>query len=57
MIETDTPLLTSPDTAQLYRDALEMLNRCGVPYMVGGTYALTDSGYELLSGAGDIDLA
>ena len=39
MIETNTPLLTSPDTAQLYRDALEMLNRCGVPYLVGGTYA------------------
>ena len=39
MIDTDVPLLTSPDTAQLYRDALEMLNRCGVPYLVGGTYA------------------
>jgi hypothetical protein len=39
VIDTDVPLLTSPDTAQLYRDALEMLNRCGVPYLVGGTYA------------------
>ena len=39
MIDTDVPLLTSPDTAQLYRDALEMLNRGGVPYLVGGTYA------------------
>ena len=32
VIDTDVPLLTSPDTAQLYRDALEMLNRGGVPY-------------------------
>ncbi len=32
-------LLTSPDKAELYRQALEMLNRSGVPYMVGGTYA------------------
>ena len=39
MIDADVPLLTSPDTAQLYRDALEMLNRCSVPYLVGGTYA------------------
>jgi len=39
VIDTDVPLLTSPDTAQLYRDALEMLNRCSVPYLVGGTYA------------------
>src|SRR4029077_121862 len=39
MIDADTPLLTTPDTAQLYRDALEMLNRGGVPYLVGGTYA------------------
>ena len=34
-----TPLLTTPDKAELYRTALEMLNRSGVPYMVGGTYA------------------
>ena len=39
MIDTPTPLLTSPHTAELYRSALEMLNRSGVPYMVGGTYA------------------
>ena len=39
MIDTPTPLLTTPDTAQLYRRALEMLNRSAVPYMVGGTYA------------------
>jgi hypothetical protein len=39
VIETPTPLLTSPVTAELYRSALEMLNRSGVPYMVGGTYA------------------
>ncbi len=39
MIDTATPLLTTPDTAELYRTALEMLNRSGVPYMVGGTYA------------------
>jgi hypothetical protein len=35
---TQTPL-TSPDKAELYRQALEMLNRSGVPYLVGGTYA------------------
>jgi hypothetical protein len=34
-----TPLLTTPDKAELYRTALEMLNRSGVPYMIGGTYA------------------
>lgn len=39
MFDADVPLLTTPDTAQLYRDALEMLNRSGVPYLVGGTYA------------------
>ena len=39
MFDADSPLLTTPDTAQLYRDALEMLNRTGVPYLVGGTYA------------------
>ena len=39
MIDTDAPLLTTPDKAELYRNALEMLNRSGVPYMVGGTYA------------------
>ena len=39
MIETGTPLLTTPDKAELYRTVLEMLNRSGVPYMVGGTYA------------------
>jgi len=39
VIDTDVPLLTTPDTAELYRNALEMLNRSGVPYMVGGTYA------------------
>jgi hypothetical protein len=39
VIDTDVPLLTTPDKAELYRNALEMLNRSGVPYMVGGTYA------------------
>ena len=39
MIDTSTPMLTTPDTAELYRNALEMLNRSSVPYMVGGTYA------------------
>ena len=39
VIDTDAPLLTTPETAELYRTALEMLNRSGVPYMVGGTYA------------------
>ena len=39
MIDTDAPLLTTPAKAELYRAALEMLNRSGVPYMVGGTYA------------------
>ena len=37
--ETETPLLTTPDRAELYRQSLEMLNRSGVPYLVGGTYA------------------
>ncbi len=36
---TETPPLVSPDKAELYRNALEMLNRSGVPYLVGGTYA------------------
>jgi hypothetical protein len=39
VIETATPQLTTPDKAELYRSALEMLNRSGVPFMVGGTYA------------------
>ena len=39
MIDSAVPLLTTPGTAELYRHALEMLNRSGVPYMVGGTYA------------------
>jgi hypothetical protein len=37
--DTATPLLTTPAKAELYRSALEMLNRSGVPYLVGGTYA------------------
>ena len=39
VIDTAAPLLTTPEKAELYRTALEMLNRSGVPYMVGGTYA------------------
>jgi len=39
VIESAPPPLTTPDKAQLYRTALEMLNRGGVPYLVGGTYA------------------
>jgi hypothetical protein len=35
----DVPLLTTPDKAELYRSALELLNRSGVPYLVGGSYA------------------
>jgi len=34
-----TPLLTTPEKAELYRTALEMLNRSGVPYLVAGSYA------------------
>jgi hypothetical protein len=34
-----TQPLTSPDKAELYRHALELLSRSGVPYLVGGTYA------------------
>src|SRR5690606_23148367 len=37
--DTSAPLLTTPDKAELYRNALEMLNRSGVPYLVGGSYA------------------
>src|SRR5687768_2581257 len=36
---TETPPLVTPEKAELYRTALEMLNRSGVPYMIGGTYA------------------
>lgn len=32
-------LLTTPEKAELYHAALHMLNRSGVPYLVGGTYA------------------
>ena len=39
MTEAAVPPLTTPDKAELYRNALEMLNRSGVPYMIGGTYA------------------
>ena len=39
MNQTETPQLSPPDKAVLYKAALEMLNRSGVPYMVGGTYA------------------
>jgi hypothetical protein len=31
--------MTSPEKAELYRTALEMLNRSGVPYMVAGSFA------------------
>lgn len=34
-----TPLMTTPEKAELYRTALEMLNRSGVPYMVAGSFA------------------
>ena len=34
-----TPLMTTPEKAELYRTALEMLNLSGVPYMVGGSFA------------------
>ena len=36
---TESAALTTPDKAELYRSALEMLNRNGVPYLVGGSYA------------------
>jgi len=39
VMEAPAPLLTTPEKAELYRAALEMLNRSGVPYMIGGTYA------------------
>jgi hypothetical protein len=39
MSQAESPLLTTPDKAELYRQALDMLNRSGVPYLVGGTYA------------------
>ena len=37
--QTEPQLLTTPEKAELYRTSLEMLNRSGVPYLVGGTYA------------------
>ncbi|HXH26243.1 MAG TPA: nucleotidyltransferase [Vicinamibacterales bacterium] len=39
LIVPDAPLLTPPDQGELYRTTLEALNRSGVPYLVGGTYA------------------
>jgi hypothetical protein len=33
------PLLTPPEQSELYRNGLDMLNRSGVPYLVGGSYA------------------
>lgn len=39
MTDVATPLLTTPEKAELYRNALEMLNRSGVSYMVAGSYA------------------
>jgi hypothetical protein len=39
VIDAATSMMTTPETAELYRKSLEMLNRSGVPYMVGGTYA------------------
>jgi hypothetical protein len=39
VFETRSPLLTTPEKAEIYRAALDMLNRSGVPYLVGGTYA------------------
>ena len=39
MFDAEVPLLTTPEKAELYKTTLEMLNRSGVPYMVGGTYA------------------
>jgi hypothetical protein len=38
-VGTERSPLTSPEKAELYRHALELLNRSGVPYLVGGTYA------------------
>jgi hypothetical protein len=37
--DTAASLLTTPDKAEFYRNVLEMLNRSGVPYLVGGSYA------------------
>ncbi len=37
--QAEPHLLTTPETADVYRTALEMLNRTGVPYLVGGAYA------------------
>jgi hypothetical protein len=39
VIDAAPPLMTTPEKAELYRTALEMLNKSGVPYLVGGTYA------------------
>lgn len=38
-VASATPLLTTPDTAEVYRSTLKQLNRSGIPYLVGGTYA------------------
>jgi Xaa-Pro dipeptidase len=52
---TSTDVLHLGTTFVLHACLLDEAERIGV--LVGGTYAITAVGYELLSGAGDVELA
>ena len=52
---TSTDVLHAGTTFVLHACLLDERESIGV--LVGGTYAMTDAGYELLSGAGDVELA
>ncbi len=39
MMDSPTPTLTTPETAEFYRQVLETLQRSQVPFLVGGAYA------------------
>jgi Xaa-Pro aminopeptidase len=51
---TSTDILDVGTTFVLHACLLDEPERIGV--LVGGTYVMTDAGYELLSGAGDVEL-
>ncbi len=51
---TSTDVLVPGMTFVLHTCLLDEAERIGV--LVGGTYAMTETGYELLSGAGDVEL-
>ena len=51
---TSSDILHPGTTFVLHACLLDEVERIGV--LVGGTYAITDDGYEMLCGAGDVDL-